>query len=46
MGKLADLIVVDRDVLKCPVDDVRKIRVLLTLVGGKVVFEKKEAKGR
>jgi predicted amidohydrolase YtcJ len=41
-GKLADLIVVDRDVLSCPVDQVRGTRVLLTVVGGKVVHERKE----
>jgi predicted amidohydrolase YtcJ len=41
VGKLADLIVVDRDVLKCPVDDVRKAKVLFTIVGGKVVYERK-----
>lgn len=41
VGKLADLIVVDRDVLKCPVDDVRKTQVLFTIVGGKVVYERK-----
>jgi predicted amidohydrolase YtcJ len=42
VGKLGDLILVDRDVLRCPVDDVRKTRVLLTVVGGKVVHERKE----
>jgi predicted amidohydrolase YtcJ len=41
VGKLADLIVVDRDVLKCPVDDVKKTKVQLTVVGGKVVYESK-----
>jgi predicted amidohydrolase YtcJ len=40
-GKLADLIVIDRDVLTCPVDEVRDTKVLLTVVGGKVVFERK-----
>lgn len=39
VGKLADLIMIDRDITKCPVDEVRKTRVLLTMVGGKVVFE-------
>jgi predicted amidohydrolase YtcJ len=37
-GKYADLILVDRDVLKCPVDDVRGTKVLMTMVGGKVVW--------
>ena len=38
-GKYADLIMIDRNVLKCPVDEVRGTRVLLTMVGGKVVWE-------
>ena len=41
VGKLADLIAVDRDVLTCPADDVRDTKVVLTVVGGKVVFERK-----
>ena len=41
-GKLADLIVVDRDVLTCPDDDIRGTKVLFTIVGGKVVFERRE----
>ena len=38
-GKYADLIMVDRDLLQCPVDDVRGTKVLLTMVDGKVVWE-------
>ena len=38
-GKLADLIVIDRDVLTCPAGDVAKTKVLYTIVGGKVVYE-------
>jgi predicted amidohydrolase YtcJ len=41
-GKLGDLILIDRDVLTCPVTDVAKTRVLLTVVGGKVVYEKRD----
>jgi predicted amidohydrolase YtcJ len=41
VGKFADLIVIDRDILKCPVDDVRTTKVLFTIVGGKVVYERK-----
>jgi predicted amidohydrolase YtcJ len=41
IGKLGDLIVIDRDILTCPVDDVRHTRVLYTVVGGKVVYERK-----
>lgn len=39
VGKLGDLIVIDRDVLTCPADDIRRTNVLLTAVGGKVVYE-------
>lgn len=42
VGKLGDLIVIDRDVLTCPVTDVAGTKVLLTVVGGKVVYEKKD----
>jgi len=38
-GKYADLIIVDRDVSTCPVDDVRTTKVLLTMVGGKIVWQ-------
>ncbi len=39
-GKLADLIMIDRDFLGCPVDEVKETRVLLTVVGGKVVYRR------
>jgi len=42
VGKLGDLILIDRDVLTCPVKDVARTRVLLTVVGGKVVYERKD----
>jgi predicted amidohydrolase YtcJ len=35
----ADLIVVDRDPLTCPVDDLPATRVLRTVLGGRVVFD-------
>ncbi len=38
-GKLADLIVLDRDILTCPVDEVRNIQVEQTYLGGKLVYE-------
>lgn len=38
-GKYADLIMVDRDVSTCSVDEVRMTKVLLTMVGGKVVWQ-------
>ncbi len=37
-GKLADLILVDRDPLGCPETDLRATRVLWTIVGGTMVF--------
>lgn len=40
-GKLADMILVDRDPLTCPIDDLVQTQVLMTWLGGKVVFEKK-----
>jgi predicted amidohydrolase YtcJ len=38
-GKYADLIMVDRDVSTCTEDEVRTTKVLLTMVGGKVVWK-------
>jgi predicted amidohydrolase YtcJ len=37
-GSHADLIVVDRDPLECPLDDLPATRVLRTIVGGRTVF--------
>jgi len=37
-GKLADLVVIDRDYLACPLDQVREIKVLMTVVGGRQVW--------
>ena len=39
-GKLADLVVIDRDYLSCPEEELRSIKVLRTLVGGKTVFRR------
>jgi predicted amidohydrolase YtcJ len=41
VGKLGDLIVLDRDLMTCPMDEVKAIKVRATVVGGKVVYEKK-----
>jgi predicted amidohydrolase YtcJ len=38
-GKLADLIVLDRDLLTCPEKDIASAQVLRTYVGGKLVHE-------
>jgi predicted amidohydrolase YtcJ len=37
-GKYADLVVLDRDYLSVPAADIHKLRPLMTLVGGKVVY--------
>jgi predicted amidohydrolase YtcJ len=37
-GKLADFIVIDRDILKCPVEEVKDIQVEATYLGGARVF--------
>jgi predicted amidohydrolase YtcJ len=39
-GKLADLIVITKDYMTCPADEIRDIEVLLTVVDGKVVHSK------
>ncbi|MCU0877671.1 MAG: amidohydrolase [Pirellulaceae bacterium] len=39
-GKLADLIVVDRDLLTCPIDDIRSTQVLATFLSGKQIYAK------
>jgi predicted amidohydrolase YtcJ len=40
-GKLADLIVLDRNVLTVPAEQIAQTKVLMTMVGGKVVFRAK-----
>jgi len=37
-GKLADLIVVDRDPLTIEIDDLKNVRTLLTMVGGNILY--------
>ena len=38
-GKLADMVVVDRDILDCADEEVRELQVLQTYIGGELVFE-------
>lgn len=40
-GKLADVTVFDRNLLEIPEDEILKTEVVLTIVDGKIVFEKK-----
>jgi predicted amidohydrolase YtcJ len=40
-GKYADLLVLDRDYLKVPADQIKDIKPILTMVGGKSVYQAK-----
>ena len=37
-GKLADLIVLDRDILTVPVEEIKDTQVLMTIKHGRIVF--------
>lgn len=39
-GKLADFVVIDRDFMTCPEEEIKDIQVLATAVGGEIVYEK------
>jgi predicted amidohydrolase YtcJ len=41
IGKLADLVVIDRDLLKVPVDQIKQIQPLMTIIDGRIVYEKR-----
>ncbi|MBI3371954.1 MAG: amidohydrolase family protein [Betaproteobacteria bacterium] len=43
-GKLADLVVLDRDYMTIPADDIVNISPVLTMVGGRTVFDKNEVR--
>ena len=38
-GKLADLVVLDRDYLTVPADQIRNIKPVMTMVGGRIVYD-------
>lgn len=40
VGKLADMAVLDRDILGCPDNEVAQLKVLQTYVGGELVYER------
>jgi predicted amidohydrolase YtcJ len=44
-GKLADLIVLDRDYMSIPENEMAKTQVLLTMVGGKIIHETPAIRG-
>jgi predicted amidohydrolase YtcJ len=39
-GKLADFIVIDRNILQCPVEEIKDIQVLKTYLGGELVYDR------
>lgn len=39
-GKLADFVVISKDYLSCPIDEIKEIEVLCTVVDGRVVYSK------
>lgn len=41
VGKLADFVVLDRDFLTCPVDDIKATQVEATYLGGKLIYAAK-----
>ncbi|WP_270298650.1 amidohydrolase family protein [Eggerthella sinensis] len=40
VGKLADIAVLDRNLLTCDDEDIQKTQVLATFMGGRCVFER------
>jgi predicted amidohydrolase YtcJ len=44
VGKLADMIVLDRDLLTCPVDEIKSARVLRTYLAGRLVHSAQPTK--
>jgi predicted amidohydrolase YtcJ len=38
VGKLADLVVIDRDYLTCPVDEIKEIEPVMTILAGEIVY--------
>jgi predicted amidohydrolase YtcJ len=38
-GKLADLVILSKDILECPEEEIETMDVLLTMVGGKAVYQ-------
>jgi predicted amidohydrolase YtcJ len=41
VGKLGDVVVIDRDLLTCPEDQMKDIEPVMTVIGGKVAWERR-----
>ena len=41
-GKLADIVVISKDIMTVPASEILQTQVLMTMVGGRVVYERKE----
>ncbi|MBQ6948645.1 MAG: amidohydrolase family protein, partial [Firmicutes bacterium] len=39
-GKLADFVIVDRDIMTCPLEEMKDTVVLETVIGGETVYKK------
>ena len=39
-GKLADMVVLDRDIFSIPAEEIKDLQVEMTIVGGEVIFQK------
>ena len=40
-GKLADVVIIDRDLTRIPSETIREARIMYTIVGGRVVFDRR-----
>jgi predicted amidohydrolase YtcJ len=40
IGKLADLVVLDQNILEVPEDEIPRTRVVMTIVGGEVLYRR------
>jgi predicted amidohydrolase YtcJ len=45
-GKLADFALIDRDITRIPPDQIRDAHVVMTIVGGKIVYERGQRAAR
>ena len=42
VGKLADLVILSRDIFKIDPKEIENVKVMLTMVDGRVVYEERE----